>query len=80
MSAYLARRLLLLPLVMIGVTFLVFGVMQTLPPAARAMLFVQKPEQAKIRTRQACVYPVLALDSWCASWRSGLFTVGPHAC
>ncbi len=46
MSAYLARRLLLLPLVMIGVTFLVFGVMQTLPPAARAMLFVQKPEQA----------------------------------
>src|SRR2546426_7022890 len=46
MSAYLARRLLLLPVVAIGVTFLVFGLMQTLPPAARAMLFVQKPEQA----------------------------------
>ncbi len=46
MSAYLVRRLLLLPVVTVGVTLLVFGLLQALPPASRAMLFVQRPEQA----------------------------------
>lgn len=46
MSGYFARRLLLLPVVAVGITILVFGLLQLLPPASRAMLFIQRPEQA----------------------------------
>jgi peptide/nickel transport system permease protein len=46
MSAYLARRLLFLLVVAAGITLLIFGLLQLLPPASRAMLFVQRPEQA----------------------------------
>lgn len=46
MSRYFARRLLLLPVVAVGITLLVFSLLQLLPPASRAMLFVQRPEQA----------------------------------
>jgi len=45
-SAYLARRLLFLPVIAIGITALIFALLQLLPPASRAMLFVQRPEQA----------------------------------
>jgi ABC-type dipeptide/oligopeptide/nickel transport system permease component len=46
MAAYIARRLLLLPVVAFGVTVLIFSLLQVLPPASRAMLFIQNPEQA----------------------------------
>jgi len=46
MTAYLARRLLLLPVVAVGITLLIFALLQLLPPASRAMLYVQRPEQA----------------------------------
>ena len=46
MSAFLVRRLLLLPVVAVGITMLIFALLQFIPPASRAMLFVQRPEQA----------------------------------
>jgi len=45
-TAYILRRLCLLPLVAFGVTLLIFGLLQALPPASRAMLFIQNPEQS----------------------------------
>jgi ABC-type dipeptide/oligopeptide/nickel transport system permease component len=46
MTIYIARRLCLLPVVAFGVTVLIFSLLQVLPPASRAMLFIQNPEQA----------------------------------
>jgi ABC-type dipeptide/oligopeptide/nickel transport system permease component len=46
MTAYIGRRLFLLPVVAFGVTVLIFSLLQVLPPASRAMLFIQNPEQA----------------------------------
>ncbi len=45
MAAYVARRLLLLPLVAFGVTILIFALLQFLTPAQRAALFVTDPKQ-----------------------------------
>jgi len=45
-TAYIVRRLCLFPLVAFGVTVLIFTLLQALPPASRAMLFIQNPEQA----------------------------------
>jgi ABC-type dipeptide/oligopeptide/nickel transport system permease component len=45
-NAFLVRRLLLLPVVTLGITILIFALLQFIPPASRAMLFVQRPEQA----------------------------------
>ena len=45
MTTYIARRLLLLPLVAFGVTILIFALLQFLSPAQRAALFVTDPKQ-----------------------------------
>ena len=45
MAAFIARRLLLLPLVAFGVTLLIFALLQFLSPAERAGLFVTDPRQ-----------------------------------
>ncbi len=45
MGTYVARRLLLLPLVAFGVTILIFALLQFLSPAERAALFVTDPRQ-----------------------------------
>src|SRR5256712_8911712 len=45
MTTYIARRLLLLPLVAFGVTLLIFALLQFLSPAERAALFVTDPRQ-----------------------------------
>jgi peptide/nickel transport system permease protein len=45
MGTYVARRLLLLPLVAFGVTILIFALLQFLAPAQRAALFVTDPKQ-----------------------------------
>src|SRR6058998_731926 len=45
MGTYIARRLLLLPLVTFGVTVLIFALLQFLSPAQRAALFVTNPNQ-----------------------------------
>jgi len=45
MASYVARRLLLLPLVAFGVTLLIFALLQFLTPAERAALFVTDPRQ-----------------------------------
>ena len=45
MTAYVARRVLLLPLVAFGVTLLIFALLQFLSPAERAALFVTDPRQ-----------------------------------
>src|SRR2546428_7768104 len=45
MTGYVARRLLLLPLVAFGVTILIFALLQSLSPAQRAALFVTDPKQ-----------------------------------
>src|SRR5213596_245094 len=45
MGTYVARRLLLLPLVAFGVTVLIFALLQFLSPAQRAALFVTNPNQ-----------------------------------
>jgi len=45
MTTFVARRLLLLPLVAFGVTILIFALLQFLTPAQRAALFVTDPRQ-----------------------------------
>ncbi len=45
MATYIARRLLLLPLVAFGVTILIFALLQFLTPAERAALFITDPRQ-----------------------------------
>lgn len=45
MTTYVARRLLLLPLVAFGVTVLIFALLQFISPAERAALFVTDPRQ-----------------------------------
>src|SRR2546426_12205145 len=45
MTPFVARRLLLLPLVAFGVTILIFALLQFLTPAQRAALFVTDPRQ-----------------------------------
>jgi peptide/nickel transport system permease protein len=45
MTAYIARRLVLLPIVAFGVTLLIFILLQLLSPAMRAALFVTDPRQ-----------------------------------
>jgi len=44
-TVFIARRLLLLPLVGIGVTILIFGLLQLLSPVQRASLYVTDPRQ-----------------------------------
>ncbi len=41
MIAYIARRLMILPIILLGVTILIFGMMSFLDPAQRASLYVQ---------------------------------------
>ncbi len=43
MGRYIIRRLLILPIVLIGLTFLIFGMISFLDPAARAALYVSSP-------------------------------------
>jgi ABC-type dipeptide/oligopeptide/nickel transport system permease component len=45
MTAFIARRLLLLPFVAVGVTMLIFALLQFLTPAMRASLYIQNPKQ-----------------------------------
>lgn len=45
MIRYIARRLLLLPLVVLGVTFLLFFLTQRLSPEMRASLYIKDPRQ-----------------------------------
>jgi peptide/nickel transport system permease protein len=43
MGRFIIRRLLLLPVIMIGLSLLVFGMLQSLDPAERAVLYVSSP-------------------------------------
>ena len=45
MFRYIVRRLLLLPVVVLGVTFLLFFLTQRLSPEMRASLYVKDPRQ-----------------------------------
>jgi ABC-type dipeptide/oligopeptide/nickel transport system permease component len=45
MSTFIARRLLLLPFVAVGVTMLIFSLTQMLTPAMRASLYITDPKQ-----------------------------------
>ncbi|MBI3998728.1 MAG: ABC transporter permease [Armatimonadetes bacterium] len=47
MATYIARRLMLLPLVAFGVTILIFALLQFLHPAIRAGAFITNPNQLK---------------------------------
>lgn len=47
MTAFVLRRLLLLPFVAIGVTVLIFGLLQMLSPVMRAALYVTDPRQLR---------------------------------
>jgi dipeptide transport system permease protein len=47
MASYIARRLVLLPLVAFGVTILIFALLQFLDPAIRAGAFITNPNQLK---------------------------------
>jgi peptide/nickel transport system permease protein len=42
-AAYIGRRLLILPVVLIGLSLLIFGMLQMLDPAERASLYVSSP-------------------------------------
>ena len=41
MAAYIIRRLLILPIILIGVTILIFGMLQVLGPVERSALYVR---------------------------------------
>lgn len=41
MTAYIIRRLLILPIIMVGVTMLIFGMMQILGPVERSALYIR---------------------------------------
>lgn len=43
MTRYIIRRLLILPLILIGLSILIFGMLQMLDPAERAALYVSSP-------------------------------------
>ena len=43
MTAYIGRRLLILPVVLVGLSLLIFGMLQMLDPAERASLYVSSP-------------------------------------
>ncbi len=45
MASYLIRRLALLPFVALGVTLLLFAILQLLSPEMRASLYVKDPRQ-----------------------------------
>jgi len=45
MSAFIVRRLVLLPVVAVGVTLLIFTLLQLLTPAMRASLYITDPKQ-----------------------------------
>ena len=45
MTAFIVRRLLLLPFVAVGVTMLIFALLQFLTPAMRASLYIHDPKQ-----------------------------------
>jgi len=47
MLTYIARRLLMLPLVLIGVTLLIFALLQLLSPFSRLAMYVNDPNQLK---------------------------------
>ncbi len=47
MASYIARRLVLLPLVAFGVTILIFALLQFLDPAIRAGAFITNPNQLR---------------------------------
>jgi ABC-type dipeptide/oligopeptide/nickel transport system permease component len=47
MWTYIARRLLMLPLVLVGVSLLIFSLLQLLSPFARLAVFVTDPNQLK---------------------------------
>ncbi|MDW8328978.1 MAG: ABC transporter permease [Candidatus Bipolaricaulota bacterium] len=51
MLAYIARRLLLLPVIVLGVTVLIFLMLQLLSPYARLALYIQDPAQLKDPTQ-----------------------------
>ncbi len=47
MGAYIGRRLLILPVVLIGLSLLIFGMLQMLDPAERASLYVSSPPRTR---------------------------------
>src|SRR5687767_7427580 len=47
MATYIARRLVLLPLVAFGVTILIFALLQFLDPGIRAGAFITSPNQLR---------------------------------
>lgn len=47
MIAYILRRLLILPLILLGVTFFVFFMMQFLDPVQRLSAYIKSPEELK---------------------------------
>ncbi|MFC2108870.1 ABC transporter permease, partial [Candidatus Bipolaricaulota bacterium] len=47
MLTYVLRRLLMLPVVLIGVTLLIFALLQLLSPFSRLAMFVTDPNQLK---------------------------------
>ncbi len=49
MTQYIIRRLLLIPIILFGVTILIFGMLSTLDPAERAALYVHEiPKNAQV--------------------------------
>ena len=60
MTRYIIRRLMILPIVMMGLSVLVFGMMQLLGPAERAALYVTSPP--KTATAMADIIQKYGLD------------------
>ena len=51
MTAYIIRRLMVLPIILIGVTLLIFAMLQVLGPVERSALYVRDIPHSESATR-----------------------------
>ena len=55
MTAYIIRRLLILPIILFGVTLLIFGMLQVLGPVERSALYVRDIPKTCLLYTSRCV-------------------------
>jgi ABC-type dipeptide/oligopeptide/nickel transport system permease component len=68
MSRYIIRRLLILPIVLVGLSFLIFGMISILDPAVRASLYVTSPPKTVNALNQLIVKYGLDQPIWVQYW------------
>ena len=68
MGRYIVRRLLILPIVLIGLSFLIFGMVAFLDPATRSALYVTTPPKTARALQQLIITHGLDKPIWEQYW------------